>query len=72
MSNAHVLECYLALKESEVRPREMIQQLRASTALVEDQKFDPSTHIGWLTTACNSISMGSQHPLSGSVGTTLI
>lgn len=46
MSNAHVMECYLALKESEVRPREMIQQLRASTALVEDQKFDPSTHIG--------------------------
>lgn len=46
MSYAHVTAQYLALKESEVRPGEMVQQLRAPTALVEDPKFDPSAYIG--------------------------
>lgn len=34
--------------------REMVQQLRAHTALTEDPKSVPSTYGQWLTHTCNS------------------
>lgn len=35
---------------------EVSRKVRAHTALLEDLSLAPSTHIGWLTIACNSSS----------------
>lgn len=37
----------------------MAQQLKTLTTPVENPSLDPSTHIWWLTTACNSSTRGS-------------
>lgn len=42
-----------------MRGEEITPWLRAATALVEDQDSVSSTHTGWLTTAWNSSSEGS-------------
>lgn len=48
--------CLLPLKIYRLGAREVAQWLRAFTGLAEDQGFVPSTQVGWLKTACNSIS----------------
>lgn len=36
------------------RSREMAQQLKANTALLEDSSIISRTHVKWFTMACNS------------------
>ena len=43
-------------QEGEPEAREMVHQLRALAALPKDLSSVPNTHIGQLTTTCNSSS----------------
>lgn len=47
-----------SFKNYEWGAEEIVQQLRVLTAFTKDSNADPSTHIRWLTTACDSSSKG--------------